>query len=246
MTLPDEVPKPDEQQLANFSFDTRDRKLVPKTDVLTGQFLEFMTESETYLVQFSLEDKLGDIFTIIEEQEKIKESQVVKNSDSRFGSSKGLGSQLVKDRLNVFKESLTHNLSGSWNNSLVKQMNSGKMEETSGSVIQVINELAKHEPPAEFQETSSFNSEPKRLEIKPEVHNPKPEISTSGQEIDKRTISYVKVKFTFKKEKAKDLALKKGDIVEVVKMSQNGWWLGKNLSTGEQGYFPLNFVEVIE
>lgn len=54
---------------------------------------------------------------------------------------------------------------------------------------------------------------------------------------------YCKVLHDYEKEQGDELALVKGQIVKIVKEEDEGWWEGSIHPTGEQGWFPSNFVE---
>ena len=43
-----------------------------------------------------------------------------------------------------------------------------------------------------------------------------------------------------------DLALTNGDIISVTEQNDNGWWKGRNNRTGESGYFPGNYCELLD
>lgn len=40
-----------------------------------------------------------------------------------------------------------------------------------------------------------------------------------------------------------DLTFKNGDMIRVIKKTENNWWYGEVLRTKRRGYFPVNFVE---
>lgn len=249
LILPDEfVPNEKTSDLGNFSFDAKEKPTISKIEFVKNKILEFIEESQESLIKYKFEKKLQNIIDILQEQEKSKENNAVKAHEHKFSSGKNGTGGNMKDRINVFKDSLTHSLSGSWSNSLVQQLNSGKYDEqvNPGDEMPINYELQKHE--GGFRETSSFSMDPKIIKEndlfqKPSNVNNDPNLRSQGV---KNQIYLVKAKFNFKKEKAKDMQMRKNDVIEVVKMTQNGWWIGKNLNTGEQGYFPLNFVEVLE
>ena len=52
-----------------------------------------------------------------------------------------------------------------------------------------------------------------------------------------------KVLFEYKAENDDELSLVVGDIIQVTKQTDDGWWEGEH--NGEKGVFPDNFVELI-
>ncbi|XP_039706900.1 SH3 domain-containing protein 21 isoform X1 [Pteropus medius] len=55
---------------------------------------------------------------------------------------------------------------------------------------------------------------------------------------------WCKVNFNYNPEQVDELKLQAGDIVEVIKEIEDGWWLGKK--NGQLGAFPSNFVELLD
>ncbi|XP_072830869.1 SH3 domain-containing protein 21 isoform X2 [Vicugna pacos] len=55
---------------------------------------------------------------------------------------------------------------------------------------------------------------------------------------------WCKVNFSYSPEQADELKLQAGEIVEVIKEIEDGWWLGKK--NGHLGAFPSNFVELLD
>uniref|UniRef100_A0A8D1TMG1 SH3 domain-containing protein n=1 Tax=Sus scrofa TaxID=9823 RepID=A0A8D1TMG1_PIG len=55
---------------------------------------------------------------------------------------------------------------------------------------------------------------------------------------------WCKVSFNYSPEQADELKLQTGEIVEVIKEIEDGWWLGKK--NGQLGAFPSNFVELLD
>uniref|UniRef100_A0A8C0NPR7 SH3 domain-containing protein n=1 Tax=Canis lupus familiaris TaxID=9615 RepID=A0A8C0NPR7_CANLF len=55
---------------------------------------------------------------------------------------------------------------------------------------------------------------------------------------------WCKVSFSYSPEQADELQLQAGEIVEVIKEIEDGWWLGKK--NGQLGAFPSNFVELLD
>uniref|UniRef100_A0A8D1GR71 SH3 domain-containing protein n=1 Tax=Sus scrofa TaxID=9823 RepID=A0A8D1GR71_PIG len=58
------------------------------------------------------------------------------------------------------------------------------------------------------------------------------------------TPRWCKVSFNYSPEQADELKLQTGEIVEVIKEIEDGWWLGKK--NGQLGAFPSNFVELLD
>lgn len=54
----------------------------------------------------------------------------------------------------------------------------------------------------------------------------------------------VRALYSFDGENDDELSLKKGDVVDVVEIIDEGWWIG--LCQGKSGMFPSNYVEAIE
>ncbi|XP_023556830.1 SH3 domain-containing protein 21 isoform X1 [Octodon degus] len=55
---------------------------------------------------------------------------------------------------------------------------------------------------------------------------------------------WCKVNFSYSPEQVDELKLQAGEIVEVIKEIEDGWWLGKK--NGQLGAFPSNFVELLD
>ncbi|XP_040087581.1 SH3 domain-containing protein 21 isoform X4 [Oryx dammah] len=55
---------------------------------------------------------------------------------------------------------------------------------------------------------------------------------------------WCKANFNYTPEQADELQLQAGEIVEVIKEIEDGWWLGKK--NGQLGAFPSNFVELLD
>ncbi|XP_045230417.2 SH3 domain-containing protein 21 isoform X1 [Macaca fascicularis] len=55
---------------------------------------------------------------------------------------------------------------------------------------------------------------------------------------------WCKVNFNYSPEQADELKLQAGEIVEMIKEIEDGWWLGKK--NGQLGAFPSNFVELLD
>lgn len=56
--------------------------------------------------------------------------------------------------------------------------------------------------------------------------------------------SFARVIYNFYGESENELSLKKGDIVTILEKHEDGWWGGE--CNGIQGYFPCNFIEIID
>ncbi|KAJ9628292.1 class II myosin [Knufia peltigerae] len=55
-----------------------------------------------------------------------------------------------------------------------------------------------------------------------------------------------KAKYAFNSPNENELNIKAGDIVEILKKENNGWWLCKNVQTLKEGWTPTAYVEEIE
>eukprot|EP01128_Nolandella_sp_AFSM9_P000042 TRINITY_DN1006_c0_g2_i1.p1 TRINITY_DN1006_c0_g2~~TRINITY_DN1006_c0_g2_i1.p1 ORF type:complete len:188 (-),score=35.95 TRINITY_DN1006_c0_g2_i1:35-598(-) len=71
---------------------------------------------------------------------------------------------------------------------------------------------------------------------------PSPEASEQADD-DGEEVHQARALFDFPPENARELALKKGDVVEILKVDAE-WWFGV-LPDGSEGYFPGNYVEKI-
>ncbi|CAD5112613.1 DgyrCDS1826 [Dimorphilus gyrociliatus] len=60
----------------------------------------------------------------------------------------------------------------------------------------------------------------------------------------KRARQRVRVTYEYKAEKEDELSIKVGDIVDVLKQEEEGWWEGE--LNGQKGVFPSNFAEPIQ
>lgn len=94
-------------------------------------------------------------------------------------------------------------------------------------------------------EQSLGNLPPKSVDMNFTFSKPET-IPPAEQKKPKDKFSIVRVKFNFTPEKEKDLAIKKGEFIEVLSMNPEGWWYGRNLKNDCKGYFPSNFVEMAE
>ncbi|KGO78350.1 Myosin tail 2 [Penicillium italicum] len=52
-----------------------------------------------------------------------------------------------------------------------------------------------------------------------------------------------KVKYDYNSDRANELSIVKGEIVEIVSKEGNGWWLCKNTTTSAQGWTPESYLE---
>lgn len=56
--------------------------------------------------------------------------------------------------------------------------------------------------------------------------------------------SRVRVLYNFTKENDDELSIKKGELLSILEMVDEGWWIGKN-DAGHVGLFPSNYVELL-
>lgn len=54
----------------------------------------------------------------------------------------------------------------------------------------------------------------------------------------------VKVLYPYNGKKSGSMRINPGDLLEIVSISPDGWFLGKNIYTDEEGKFPVNYVEL--
>ncbi|KAJ5395028.1 Myosin tail 2 [Penicillium crustosum] len=54
-----------------------------------------------------------------------------------------------------------------------------------------------------------------------------------------------KVKYDYSSDRANELSITKGEIVEIVSKEGNGWWLCKNTTTSAQGWTPESYLEEV-
>jgi hypothetical protein len=204
------------------------------------QLFKFVTNSSEILIDFHYEDKLLQIVEILNSQEGISESEVIRKGDSNFGS-RGIAST---DRLNVFKESLKSSFVNTFGNSLTQNLTDAKLD----------NNLMKpaHDISDNFEKNSKNGVQNcYKLKIPNTIPNHnllhdgdrKPSLGCDARSFEG---GFAKAKFNLKGEMDKDLSFTKGDIIEIHARNPNGWWVGKNLRTGLSGYFPTTFIEVIE
>ncbi|KAM3143136.1 hypothetical protein pb186bvf_004722 [Paramecium bursaria] len=65
-----------------------------------------------------------------------------------------------------------------------------------------------------------------------------------NKENQSTNIQFVQAKYDYKPQKDGDLELKKGNKVKLIKKTNNGWWFGE--FNGQTGYFPHNFVQLVD
>jgi len=70
-----------------------------------------------------------------------------------------------------------------------------------------------------------------------------PPVVRRGQTNAKKTRA--KVAFSYTPENEDELSLEVGEIVEILKQEEEGWWEGR-LASGKVGMIPSNFVEIVE
>jgi len=85
--------------------------------------------------------------------------------------------------------------------------------------------------------TEENNSE--RQTTKPDDSN-----TSSSNPIAKIPESFAIAKFDYNAQKENDLSFNKGDKIRILRKTETGWWIG--LCNNKIGYFPYNFVNVIE
>ena len=65
-----------------------------------------------------------------------------------------------------------------------------------------------------------------------------PAVAVSGGD------KYVRALFAYEGAAEIELDLKEGDVVKVLKEDDSGWWQGE--CNGRVGWFPFNYIEVIQ
>lgn len=91
-------------------------------------------------------------------------------------------------------------------------------------------------------EKGDSKTQENRVESSESVNDKKEETSsTKSQEIDGRKFCFVI--WDIEADEDDELNLKKGDIIEVIKEDESGWWIGS--SKGNIGSFPVNYTEII-
>ena len=43
-----------------------------------------------------------------------------------------------------------------------------------------------------------------------------------------------------------EVSLSEGDMIELIRMGSEGWWLVRNLATGRQGWTPANYLDCLK
>jgi len=213
-------------EVKNFSFDAHDKQTTTKTSYVKEQLFNFVTNSSEILIDFHYEDKLAQIVDILNKQEGLNESEVIRKEDSSYSGN----SQILKDK-NIFNQSLGNPLN-TFGSSLTKHLSEAKKDSS----------LAK--PPSENSQSDERNAK------SAPIYHPKqtPQSETTAQDIEEQAacLMIVRAKCTSKKQLEKDLSFVKGDVIEVYVKHNNGWMVGKNLRTGQSGYLPITFVEPID
>ncbi|KAK7112432.1 growth factor receptor-bound protein 2-like [Littorina saxatilis] len=52
-----------------------------------------------------------------------------------------------------------------------------------------------------------------------------------------------KALYAFTAESPAEVAFHKGDKIQLIEKTEESWWTGKNMRTGQEGLFPVNYVE---
>lgn len=70
--------------------------------------------------------------------------------------------------------------------------------------------------------------------------------SLSLQDMSENSVPQVlvKAKFTFQQTNEDELSFSKGDIIQVMRQEDGGWWEGS--FNGKSGWFPSNYVKEIK
>ncbi|XP_036207134.1 SH3 domain-containing protein 21 isoform X3 [Myotis myotis] len=85
---------------------------------------------------------------------------------------------------------------------------------------------------------------PETLRGAGEAPRPRCARSRGGPANSRSSPKWCKVNFSYSPEQADELKLQAGEVVEVIKEIEDGWWLGKK--NGQLGAFPSNFVELLD
>jgi len=104
------------------------------------------------------------------------------------------------------------------------------------------DELYDREPPNSGV-NRSYTTRNDTFDSKPTYEKPKPSRPTAPKPVIGRKPDQVKAKFAFEGEQDGDLSFKKGDMITVIKRTENetDWWTGR--VGGREGIFPSNYVE---
>jgi len=109
-----------------------------------------------------------------------------------------------------------------------------KMDELVDQAIGSSNGFASTTPSTPVSATAAGNSLSTRsslaLSVAPSIEEP-------------QLIKKVKAIYEYSPEKSDEIELMEGDIVEVYRQNDDGWWQGKNQRTNKVGDFPSNFCE---
>lgn len=125
--MPDEfLVKRQTLDLANFSFDNKDKCSMGKIEYLKHKIITFLDESQETLSELNFTNKLLPILEAYQEQQqqrnKEKEVTVTKEVEQTVQPSRST----LKEKINVFKETLNNSLNNSVSNSIVQQTSSLK------------------------------------------------------------------------------------------------------------------------
>lgn len=92
------------------------------------------------------------------------------------------------------------------------------------------------------QHVKPFGSSTPNLAIAPKP--PMPLLINKPQLQQQNTQKKCAALYNFAKEQDGDLAFETGDMIQIIKDSDE-WWEGMNLRTGKTGIFPANYVKII-
>lgn len=118
--------------LANFSFDNKDKCPMSKVDYLKHKIITFLDESQETLSELNFTNKLLPILETYQEQQQQlrqqthqqKEVTITKEIEQTVVPSRST----LKEKINVFKETLNNSLNSSITNSQVQYMSSMKKQ----------------------------------------------------------------------------------------------------------------------
>jgi hypothetical protein len=227
LVLPDEFTvNCHNNEVKNFSFDAHDKQTITKLDFMKEELLNYVTKSSQILIDFHYEDKLSQIVDLLNKQEGLNESEVLRKEDSSYSGN----SQILKDK-NIFNQSLGNPLN-TFGSSLTKHLSEAKKD------------VSPIKSPTENSQTDERNGKPAFNQHS----RPTAQDDVNAQELEEQAacLMIVRAKCTSKKQLEKDLSFVKGDVIEVYVKHNNGWMVGKNLRTGLSGYLPITFVEPID
>ena len=142
VNLPEEISiKKPGYDMANFSFDSKDKCIVKKENYLQHKMATFIQEYEKAFSLFELNDKIMESFFKFESKQKESQSRVeTEKIDNSFKKS------TLKEQINVFKETLAASLNSSFSNhgSVLKRSNFSQQDFQSQPQPQVVQ--AQNEP----------------------------------------------------------------------------------------------------